>query len=97
MAPLPTKQFTAAMLDWSHNLVLRAVADDSDSDHSSPALDDLVAVGFVTRSAGATRITDTGRTALELGVPSRRERWALRITAGSAGFLALASVGERLF
>lgn len=56
------------MLGWSHDLVVHAVADDSDSDDACPALDDLVAVGFVTRSAGATRITDTGRTALKLNV-----------------------------
>lgn len=82
------------MLDLAHGLVLRAVADDPDGDHESPALDTLRACGFVVRDAAGLRITDAGRVALAAGVPSRFERLALRVVAVCLVFLALAWVGE---
>ena len=97
MARQVTNGFNAVMLDWAHDLVLRGVARDPLGDHSSPALEDLVAVGFVERAEGAARLTDSGRRALELGVPSRRERWAYRVTIGCAAIYVLASVSERVF
>ena len=63
------------MLDFAHGLVLRAVAD-GDDDPESPALDNLLATGLVTRCADGAgyEVTPAGRAALEAGEPGRGER-----------------------
>lgn len=72
------------MLDWSHGLALRAVANGDDDE--SPAVRTLIATGLVEeRAGGGYVVTAAGRAALDDDEPSPRMRIVLRIaTVGLA-------------
>ena len=72
------------MLDWAHDLTLRAVANGDYDD--SPALRTLVASGLVEQdSDGGYAVTPAGRVALEEGEPKGWMRivWPVAALAGA--------------
>jgi hypothetical protein len=85
-------RYACGMLDWVHRLALTAVSR-GDAD-VSPALENLIACGLVTRSDndGRLEITGAGRAALEASEPSRLEAWSLRVAAVGLVGLALGTV-----
>jgi hypothetical protein len=79
------------MLDWSHGLALRAVADGDDDDSS--AVRTLIATGLVEeRVGGGYVVTAAGRAALDDDEPSPRMRIVLRIGTVCLGVLAVSIV-----
>lgn len=84
------------VLDFPHGLVLETVVRDPQADHESPALEALIAVGFVAREHDGLRVTETGRVALAEGVPSRLERFGLRAMAVGAVLLGVSWLAERV-
>ncbi|MDP2711708.1 MAG: hypothetical protein Q8O56_10865 [Solirubrobacteraceae bacterium] len=81
------------MLDWTHGLVLRAVAQ---GDHGDcPALRTLIAAGLVAQQPdGSHVVTPAGEVALQHDQPTRSERIVWAVAAVGGALLVVATIGE---
>ena len=85
------------MLDFALALTLRRIAEGDlpARDDETRAVGNLLAAGLVVRGAdGELAVSDAGRAALEAGVPSRLERWGMRVLVLALAVFAFASLAD---
>lgn len=81
-----------AMLDWAHEMTLRAVASGGADD--SPALRTLIKTGLVAEAhqPGSYILTPAGQAALAAGKRPRLERFGLQVAGAGLVILAVTDV-----
>lgn len=80
------------MLDFAHDLVLRAASQAPNDDHDSPALEDLIECKMVERGEGQLFLTELGQLVLSRSAPTRQETWVTRVLVLCLAVLAIGTV-----